>query len=889
MFNKITSSLFLMVLLAIISISCQQEAPPCNPKPADASLAALSDSLSGDLNWPEDLDVTAFSGPDVTPSPAALAVKPTGEVFVGIDMQGSLGKDPGKGSIVKLTDCNQDGTVDSHSVFAKVDNPRGIIAMGDKVFVLHTTFSEETGKASGMDFVVFEDKDRDGVADGPSQPLIEDISNPNYLRSRGTDHATNGIRMGIDGWIYIAVGDFGFHEATDREGTKLTMLGGGVLRVRPDGTEMEVYTHGLRNIYDVAIDPQMNIFTRGNTNDGGGWNVRFAHQVQSGEYGYPILFKHFTEETIPALIDLGGGSGTGALYMDDDRWPAKYNHVPMMADWGRSYLYMHHVTPDQGSFTQQEEEFIELPQITDLDVDGSGIMYLSSWDGAGYTGDSTKGFTVRAVPDGLDPKPFPSLRDASIEELAEHLQSGSAKVRLAAQQELLQRPEGEASEAALKIAQNRQLPTDIRVAGIFTYAQIAGEDGIGNLVQLTNDKQVQEFALRVLADRKAYVDQVPTEPFLSALDSSSDRVRIAAIVGLGRLGRTEAVDELLEIEVPSSFQAPEKGTEGPHATPNPDIIPAHVAAKALVEIGDTQALLDAVETEQNELALWALRYVHELVVPQLLIDIYNSSEDEAFKNQLLHNLARIYHKEAPYDGSWWWSTRPDTHGPYYKAVDWQGTPLIRDFLVKQWRERSESGKELFADLNGKYRLGIEQFGGTEPEQPKEEAPVVDLEEIKNKEGQIGESSIEDVMLALEQLDGDVEKGKKLFTQQGCQACHSISQGGVQKGPFLGQIGGIMNRQQIAESILKPNASISQGFATVQITTSDDKSYTGFITEETADDLVIRNIAGQATRIEKSNISNRRELETSMMPAGLANALSYEEFTSLVDFLSEQVE
>ncbi len=36
-----------------------------------------------------------------------------------------------------------------------------------RVFVLHTTFSKETGKASGMDLVVFEDKDHDGVADGP--------------------------------------------------------------------------------------------------------------------------------------------------------------------------------------------------------------------------------------------------------------------------------------------------------------------------------------------------------------------------------------------------------------------------------------------------------------------------------------------------------------------------------------------------------------------------------------------------------------------------------------------------------------------------------------------------------------------------------------------------
>lgn len=804
---------------------------------------------------------------------------------------GSLGKEMGKGAIVRLVDCNRDGIMDSHTEFTRVNNPRGIIAMGDRVFVLHTTFSEETEKASGMDFVVFEDKDKDGVADGPAKPLIENISNPNYLRSRGTDHATNGIRMGIDGWIYIAVGDFGFHNATGRDGTKLTMLGGGILRVRPDGTGMEVYTHGMRNIYDVAIDPYMNIFTRGNTNDGGGWNVRFAHHIQSGEYGYPTLFKHFTEETIPALIDLGGGSGTGALYMDDDRWPEQYNHVPMMADWGRSYLYLHHVTPEEGSFVQEAEKFIQLPQITDVDIDGSGIMYLSAWDGAGYSGDSTKGFTVRVVPDGLKPEAFPNLQEVSIEELSEYLQSGSAKARLNAQYELLQRPEEEAGQAAWRIAKNRQLPLDIRVAGLFTYAQIAGEKGIENVVQLANDEAVKEFALRALADRKSLVDRVPIEPFLSALKNPSDRVKIAAIVGLGRLGRPEAVEALLEIPVPPSFQAPEMGTEGPHATPNSDIIPAHVAAKALVEIEATEALLDAVEEDRNKLAMWALRYIHDPKVPERLIAIYKNSDDQQWKNRILHNLARIYHKEAPYDGSWWWSTRPDTHGPYYKAIEWEATALIRDFLKEEWQQRSNEDQKLFATLNSKYRLGITGFGGTEEKRAKEEAPVVDLEEIKNKKGQIGKASIEDVMLALDELSGDVdvEKGKKLFVQQGCQACHSINKGDVMKGPFLGQIGGIMNRQQIAESILKPNASISQGFATVQIKTKSDKSYVGFVTEETADDLVIRNIAGQATTIEKSNIASRRELETSMMPSGLANALSYEEFTALVDYLAKQVE
>ena len=85
------------------------------------------------------------------------------------------------------------------------------------------------------------------------------------------------------------------------------MLGGGIVRIRPDGTEMEIYNHGTRNVYDLAIDPLMNIYSRGNTNDGGGWNIRFSHQIQSAEYGYPVLFKHFTEEIVPAMVDLGGG------------------------------------------------------------------------------------------------------------------------------------------------------------------------------------------------------------------------------------------------------------------------------------------------------------------------------------------------------------------------------------------------------------------------------------------------------------------------------------------------------------------------------------------------------------------------------------------------------
>ena len=846
---------------------------------------SIADSLRNASSWPDELNVTHFAGSDLTPSPACLAVAASGEVFVGVDKIGSLGKTPGKGSVIKLIDTNNDGVVDKHSIFAMVDNPRGIISLGDQVFVLHTIFSKETGLASGMDLVVFEDADHDGIADGPSKPLIQNISSPKFLQSRGTDHATNGIRMGIDGWIYIAVGDFGFYNAIDRSGKKLTMLGGGIVRVRPNGKEMEVYTHGMRNIYDVAIDPYMNIFARGNTNDGGGWNIRFSHQIQSGEYGYPLLFKHFTEEIIPALADLGGGSGTGSLFMDDSNWPDKFNRVPMMADWGKSQLFIHRVTPDGPSFKQTEEGFIKLAQITDLDIDGSGRLYLSAWDGAGYSGSPDKGFIVRAVPKGWKFKAFPDVKKASVRELVALLKSNSAVARLNAQQELIIRPYKAATKASWKIAADKSLPLHTRVAGIFTYAQVAGENASDNLLRLTLDNDVKEFALRALSDRKPYLKNVPIEPFVKGLNDPSARVQIAAITGLGRLDRKEAISSLLQVKVPISFAAPQKATEGPHATPNAAIIPAHLAVRSLLSLDAVDACVKAIGSENSTLALWTLRYMHHPKAVNGLIAAYHNANNQVLRKEIINTLSRLYKLEAPYEGLYWWSTRPDGHGPYYKAIEWGSSSTIKNLLTQEWNKSDSIGKQFFADLNAKHQMGIMEFGGEEIFAVQEDK--VDLEKIRNKKGQIAASSIEDVMLAMAKIKGEPAMGKALFVKQGCQACHTINKEELPKGPFMGQIGSIMNREQIAESILKPNASISQGFATVLITTKANKIFMGFVIAESVDKITMRDITGQSTTLKTADILSRKEMESSMMPAGLANSLSYEEFASLITYLAQQ--
>ncbi|MGI9244312.1 MAG: DUF7133 domain-containing protein, partial [Verrucomicrobiales bacterium] len=760
---------------------------------------------------PAGLESSRFSGPDITPCPACLCVAATGEVFVGVDLNGSLGKGAGKGRVVRLVDSDHDGEADSHTVFAEIDNPRGLISMGSKLFVLHTVIPADSGILQAMHLSVLEDADWDGVADGPPVQLISNISVPKHNQDRGADHTTNGIAMGIDGWIYVAVGDFGFVGAKGADGKEITMLGGGVVRVRPDGSGFEVYTHGLRNIYDVAIDPYMNLFTRGNTNDGGGWNVRFIHHVQSGEYGYPVLFKNFTDEILPALVDVGGGSGTGALYFHEPGWPAEFSDVPMMCDWGRSHLYIHRLEPDGATFTQEQESFIKLAQISDVDVDGSGALYLGAWDGAGYKGSPNKGFVERVVPEGWSYKAFPDLGKIGNAELVAMLRSPSAKARLHAQQEILTRPADKLWRAVAAVAIDAGAPLYSRLAAIFTYKQMRGVDANEGLAKLVGDADVREWALRALADRDS--KGVGIAKFVEALGDENPRVQVAAAVGLGRLGDRAAAPALLaKGNPPAGTRAPEDGEEGPHATPNAAVVLPHVAVRALVELGASEACLAAVGGDHSDAALWALRSMHEPSVVDGLISKFGtvSAGDPDLRGKILSTLVRLYQKEAPYDGSWWWGTRPDTRGPYYKLATWEGTPKIASFIAEQYGAAGEEEKVAIGKVLARHRAEIPGVAVKVADSTagKGRAKKVNLKKIAAKKGQIGKMSIEDVILAIGEVKGSARRGKKLFTQQGCMACHTTDSTQPLKGPYIRHVGNILSRYQISESILPPNSSTS---------------------------------------------------------------------------------
>ncbi|MBC7366530.1 MAG: c-type cytochrome [Undibacterium sp.] len=999
-------------------------------------LAASALALAAADTVPADLELIRFSGPDLTPCVACLCVSAQGEVYAGVDLNGSLGKGPGKGRIVKLLDRDHDGVADAHTVFAAIDNPRGLLAVGTRLYVLHTDHGPD-GLATGMNLVVLDDADHDGVADGPAKILVRGICVAKAINDRGTDHSTNGIRMGIDGWIYIAVGDFGFHDATGTDGTKLTLQGGGVARVRPDGTELELYATGTRNDYDVAIDPFMNLFSRGNTNDGGGWNIRFLHLIQSAEYGYPRLFKNFSTEILPALEDLGGGSGVGALFLSEPTWPDRYNNQPLMADWGRKAIYLHRLTPDGPTFTQKVEEFAQISQITDLDVDPSGQMFVGAWDGAGFKGDPGKGYVSRITPKGWTHRAFPDLGTAKLSDLVALIASPSATTRFYAQQEILARPaESTAAKTALAaLAHESALALASRVAALFTLAQLEPDPRV--MLPFATDNALREFALRAATDRlpRLAAARLPLAPFIAALQTGTPRQRAAAAIALGRLGDPAAASALLaepftkpadsadgdftqkdtlkgqresnilltakpghELRlhlvstdhpgqparlamteagftladggrIPLATLTPESGratvqpaappapdaatadaakkkkraaagpavliegtsfvaytvppgavsfgarartpagsgadvsveffaSTGPagqpaeasyaprHATPNAAIVLPHLAAHALMRLRAVDATLGAVGSKNEDLALWTLSYLHEPAVVDGLLARLTPELSATLRPKILTALARLYQQETPFDGTTWWTTRPDTRGPYYKPVTWSASPRIATALTAESANATPAHREFLARLNDSHRLGLAALGTREVAPVATvAAPSVDLAKISAQKGAVATTALEDLILAVEKLPANPALGEKLFTQQGCVACHALQPGGASLGPYMGQIGSIMNPAQIATAILRPDDTISQGFQTVLLTMKDGSARTGFASETTADKIVLRDMAGAVSTVLTADVKAEKHLPNSMMPAGLANALSLDEFAALVHFLA----
>ena len=648
------------------------------------------------LALPEGFEIREFAGPPNADYPAAITAAANGDVYVSSDQNGSLGHAPKMGRIIRCRDKDGDGKADEFVHFVPdVDSPRGGHFVGDTLYLIHPPFLSS-----------FRDTDGDGVAD-EKKVLVTGLGG-GIEHPRGADHTTNGVRMGIDGWLYISVGDFGTFPAKGTDGSSYTLYGGGVIRVRPDGSQVEPYALMVRNICDTAISPELDLFSRDNTNDGKGWNTRFHHYTALGDHGYPRLYQNFADEAIKPLADYGGGSGTGALWLSEPGFPAEFTDALFSTDWTTGHVHYHPWKKEGASFAVEQKTFIQLPRATDIDVDGNSRLYLADWRDGGFDfGGPGKpvGKIQQVVFKGGTPAKFSNPSSASDAELVGLIASPSAVQRLEAQREFLKRGKKSAfSSGLLAVAKDGTQSVAVRTAAIFTLKQLDGKASTAPLTSLLGDDAVREPALRALTDLRGELEGVPLKSYVQALDDKNPRVVLQALVGLQRLRAKSATSAILT----ASAKWQDAGV-------SPRL--QHTAMQTLASLANVPDCLKAVaEPSTRKLALRALERIHKMEVVDGLFAIFKKTSDLDLRFDVLTALARLSYQEKPWDMKSWWNTRPDDRGPYYEPAEWEGTAKIRPAIEKGFGMIAPARQNELLDILGKNRLPVAELklAGVDP-------------------------------------------------------------------------------------------------------------------------------------------------------------------------------
>lgn len=964
--------------------------------------------------------------------PVSVVAEPGGAVFALCDGNAGLGRLPNQGSVWRLVDENDDGKADYATRYLpNIDTPRGGHFLDGTLYLVHPPFIS-----------AFRDLNGDGVAN-EHKVLARGFAH-DLKWKRGGDHSTNDLRVGLDGWIYVAVGDFGA-SAVGSDGSKAQLMTGGVIRMRKDGTSLEVYAGGTRNTYDIAISPRLDILALDNTNDGDGWDMRLHHLTPLAHMGYPDLFKNFSEETMPPLFVYGGGSGCGALYLEEPGFPESLNNRFHSINWGR--IYSHSLTPHEATFINEDKETISINKMVDLDVDGSSRLYFANFEGGGARIEpgAIVGHIVQAKPEGWKYRPFPDLQTASSDTLVGFLNADSNVLRQQAQAVLIRSEAPGIVPLLEKAAGNSAWPLEARIAALFAINLRNDPDSAKIITGFLADESLREYALRALLDREDRDKLDLAKTVTTLLDDKNPRVRLQAIVGVRKLGLVQLTEKLLAMSLEGARKPLKNGVAHQH-----EAIP-HTAYRALVEMapaGELHRVLGHPEWRKPALAV--LRTIHTAENVAKLTAMLQQSKQPGETLDLVSALIRLYHREREWDGDSWWGTRPFSAGPYYQAVTWEESERIastlRDVVGKMAKESQhavlyevrrhnldlanlklpieidpleqllgqpdhtfaqqadllsimtdsarpkpmriaafraaldvtgfayekwcianlqalaaiEGDPELHATLGREFVQSASHRGNSINRIPKTWSKLGNMKEaqktlffdmvctvaqspLTDEKGRqtlvtgmgrekpalefiqaiarnhalafkgvlqskfedptiaklaaetlasfqasggkrVGELPVAEASKIVLSMEGDTGEGKQIFTRQSCIACHSILPDEPQKGPYLGSVGNLFNREQLIQHIIDPTAEVAQGFQTYQFKLKDGTLASGFVTARDDNTITLRNLAGLSQTIPTSAVEKEEVLAVSMMPAGLVDSLTLRQFASLIDYL-----
>lgn len=462
--------------------------------------------------------------------------------------------------IYRLVDEDEDGTADEITVFANdfktevTGIAAGVMAHGKDVYA---TVAPDLWKLS--------DENSDGVSD-----TKDSIAHGFGLHVAYGGHDMHGLTMGPDGKVYWSIGDKGINVKT-KDGQQFAYPNqGGVMRCNPDGTDFEVFAHGLRNVQELAFDQYGNLFGVDNDADQTNERERFVYIVNQMDAGWRCNYQYrgsaYNPWTAEHLWELPGENHPAYIippishYVDG---PAgfKFNPGTALAEAYTDYFFLTSAPNGYQYAFQVEESGDSFKMINDHQI-GSGLaivglafgpdgaLYGADWDG-GYPLDE-KGSVVR-----IDVKDSQSEIRTEVQRLLRNgfnihktgelvglLGHADMRVRMGAQFELVVRKD------AYSLAAKSQ------DTGASTVSRLHGVWGLGQLGR-SGDTFARDTLGLLLADKDVHVRRQAVKtygellaadgfPLIKLLTDDDIHVRTLAALALARHPTKTAAPSLLE-------------------------------------------------------------------------------------------------------------------------------------------------------------------------------------------------------------------------------------------------------------------------------------------------------------------------------------------------------
>jgi quinoprotein glucose dehydrogenase len=529
-----------------------------------------------------------------------------------------------------LEDASGTGKADKSTVFAEFKDMADGVAAGILAHKGNIYFTDIPN------LWLLKDTHGDGHAD------VKKVLSYGYgVRYNFLGHDLHGPRFGPDGKLYFSIGDRGANIERSVDGRHVENTeSGSVFRCNRDGSGLEIYATGLRNPQSLAFDDYGNLFT-GDNNPDYGDPARWVYIVEGGDSGWRVGYQYdhnpvgggpwmweklwITQDKsnamylLPPVADKGAGPA-GVAYYPGTGLSSAYDHHFFECDFRGGFtgsgVHTFTMEPNGAGFKiANEKEFIWDTLATDIAFAPSGGAYVTDWvqgwhvSGVGRIYKITDPVAMKdPVVEQVKNLLAEGFEKRSPEELVKLLAHRDQRIRQEAQFELADR--GDAMVPVLAQAAQKNDSQLARIHAIWALGQIGTKSpaALDPVVPLLadSDAEVRAQAARVLGDHhnaKAY------EGFLKLLNDSNLRDRYFAAMGLAKLGRKEALPEIVNMLRENADK---------------DVYIRHAGVTALVSLNDWGAIESAAKDGSQSVRLAALLAMRRMGRPEIAMFLHDA-------------------------------------------------------------------------------------------------------------------------------------------------------------------------------------------------------------------------------------------------------------------------